>query len=85
MVLMEASSVTNYARVKHQEALKTEKLAGTEGIAEKQIADERRMVAQKCLVGAVDFSRMLSRVQDLQADCVQLENKCVQRVTFLDK
>lgn len=35
--LMSASSITNYARVKHQEALRHEKLAATEGIAQKQV------------------------------------------------
>ena len=38
--LMEASSITNYARVKHQEALKNEKLAATEGIAQKQVRNK---------------------------------------------
>ena len=37
--MMEASSITIYARVKHQEALKKEKIAATEGIAQKQIDD----------------------------------------------
>jgi hypothetical protein len=85
LVLMEASSITNYARVKYQETLKHEKMAATEGIAQKQIADERRVVAETCLVERVNYSKMISEVQDLQRECEVLETKCIELVTFVDK
>jgi hypothetical protein len=85
MATMEASSITNYARVKHQEAMKNEKMAATEGIAQKQIMDERRMIAETCLIDRVNFSKMISRVQDLQRDCEMMETKCVELMTFVDK
>lgn len=83
--VMEASSITNYARVQHQAALKHEKLAASEGLAQRQVEDSRRKVAEACLVRGVDYKKLMGRVQELQRDCTALENKCVELVTFLDK
>ena len=42
-------------------------------------------MALACLVPGVNYSRMIARVQDVQRDCEQLEQQCVELVTFVDK